>query len=114
MMALRSVSLSGLVMLAAAAAVSLAFGCETKRPNGAACLKDRDCESERCRSGVCVPVATDNTATAGTTTASMGGAGGMAGSGSGGHGGSTGGSGGQGGVGGQAGAGGATGGGGSG
>ena len=51
MMAARRGAMRAVVSLAGVGALFLSLGCETKRPNGASCLKDRDCESERCRSG---------------------------------------------------------------
>ena len=47
------------------ASALLAFGCDDRRSNGEACLKDRDCESENCRSSVCAPVPSDTPMTVG-------------------------------------------------
>jgi hypothetical protein len=84
-------------------------GCAEERPNGAACLKSRDCESEFCRSGTCVPEPVTGFTTSGpttSTTSGMGGSGGMAGAGGAGGVAGAGGTGGPGGSGGSAGAGG--------
>jgi len=69
--------LAGVLVMGAAPA------CDTTRANGAPCLKNRDCDSGLCRSGVCVgqpgdspPPATGGT---GATTTGAGGTGAAAG-----------------------------------
>ncbi|HHH30667.1 MAG TPA: hypothetical protein ENK57_20315 [Polyangiaceae bacterium] len=82
-------------------ASSLLLACDDRRPNGEACLKDGDCQSDHCRSSVCAPVPQDTPMTVGAGTGggglSAGGAGGVASAG--GMGGGIGGGGGAGGVG---------------
>jgi hypothetical protein len=65
--------------------IALGAGCENRRPNGAECLKNRDCESRFCQSAVCSPMPNDtpgvpNGAQASSSSgASQGGSGGAGG-----------------------------------
>ncbi len=63
--------------LVLALTVGATASCVDGRPNGAACIKSRDCESESCRAGVCAPPTTNRPppeSTTMTTTTSAGGA----------------------------------------
>jgi hypothetical protein len=66
-------------------------GCHELRPNGEACLKDRDCESGRCRSSVCAPETVVEPSTTSVTVGSGGRGGSAGGLGTGGMGGAVGG-----------------------
>jgi hypothetical protein len=74
------------VKVAALAALLAIAACDDLRPNGAACIKNRDCESDHCESGLCRSKPSDNpgmptTSTTTTTGGGMAGAGGTAGGG---------------------------------
>jgi hypothetical protein len=71
----------------AAAGFFLGLACNTERPNGEPCLKNRDCESGFCRSDVCVPEPINNVVTSSGTTGGEPGGGGGGGAGGGGAGG---------------------------
>jgi hypothetical protein len=74
--------------------VLASLACDPRRANGESCIKDRDCESELCRSGTCTPprggldtMTNTGGAAASSTASGKGGAGGSGGSGTGGMGG---------------------------